>query len=506
MNEFIASLFRDIKKRIILILLLALFIRLLGVVSRPIWYDESFSILFAEKGPSAMLQGTIGVKGTESAEEHPLGYYVILWSWMKIFGTSLISVRFLSILAGLGIVYLVYKISLELFDPKTSETAMLIAAFMPFQVHYAQEIRMYVFLTFWLLLATYSFLRGEKSSSRYWWIVFSLSCALAQYTHNLAAFFLITLAVIPIIKRDWKTFRFVILSGTAAILLYTPWLLQLPSQLAKVGQGYWVNKPGLSSIFNFLLIYTTNTPIPSSWVMPALTIATLFFIIGMLQTARAEKGWKITNGLWAAYFSFALPVFLFVFSQWIPVYIERALLPSSAFFCIWLAWVIHNTKLPNIGQGIFSTLLVAAFGMGIYQHVTYRDFPYGPFKEITNYLHQNTQTGDVIIHSNKLSILPSAYFGNTLPQVFINDPPGSTTDTLAPPTQQVLHVTAKADIETASAGENRIWYIIYQRSLDEYAQAGKITHPDIEYLNTNFTLESQTTWDSLEIFLYSEKP
>lgn len=503
---FIVNLFKEPRTRFVLILLLALGIRLLGIASRPIWYDEAFSILFAEKGPIAMLHGTVGATGAESAEEHPLGYYVILWLWMNIFGGSIGSVRMLSIFIGIGIVYLTYRISLELFDAKTAETSMLITALMPFQVHYAQEIRMYAFLAMWLLLAVYSYLRGSRSGEWRWWLVFGFSSALAQYTHNLAAFFLIPLAVTPLIQRDWRTFRFVLLSGLFAILLYSPWLIQLPSQLAKVDQSYWVSRPDISSLLTLLLVFTTNTPLPDVWILPALTIAFLIVVIGLIQTTRVKSGNEKSDGLWILFLTFAPPLMLFIFSQWIPVYIERALLPSGAFFCLWLAWILRNADLPRAGRSLMTVMLAVAFGLGIHQHITYRGFPYGPFREMTAYLKENTKPRDKIIHSNKLSLLPAMYFDRGLAQSYIGDPTGSATDTLAPATQEVLGIEAEADIRSAAGEAESIWYVIYQRSIDEYIQAGESTHPDIEFLDSEYRLASHETWDDLLLLHFTKKP
>src|SRR5215208_5870554 len=96
--------------RIAAILILALLIRLLGIATRPIWYDEAFSILFSEKGLSAMLYGTLAPTGAGSADIHPLGYYTSLWLWMKVFGESLVAVRLLSVVSGLFSVYMIYRI------------------------------------------------------------------------------------------------------------------------------------------------------------------------------------------------------------------------------------------------------------------------------------------------------------------------------------------------------------------------------------------------------------
>ena len=502
MKPFSAGLFMDARIRVGFIFLLALVVRLVGISLRPIWYDEAFAILFSEKGLGQMLYGTLAPTGAGSADIHPLGYYTLLWGWMKVFGKSLTAVRMLSILAGLAAVYLVYKIARELFDIKTAEISALIAALAPFHVHYSQEIRMYAFLALWLLLATYSYLRGTRGGEWRWWLVFGLSSTLAQYTHNLAAFFLIPLAVTPLLKRDFRTFRSVLISGLLAILLYFPWLIQLPAQFAKVDQSYWVEKPGISSLFTLLLVFTTNTPLPDSWILPALAIAILIVAIGSMQTASVNGGSEKSNGLWILYLAFGPPLLLFIFSQWIPVYIERALLPSGAFFCLWLAWTLHKTNLRQAGRALMLSLLAVAFAMGIHQHITYRGFPYGPFREITDYLKENAKPGDRIIHSNKLSMLPAMYFGPELVQSFIGDPPGSATDTLAPATQKVLGIEAEADIRSAAGDAESVYYVIYQRSIDEYIQVGRSTHPDIDYLNSDYRLESQEAWDDLLILYY----
>src|SRR5215213_2266594 len=471
------------------ILVLALGVRLLGIASRPVWYDEAFSILFAEKGFGAMLYGTLAPTGAGSADIHPLGYYTLLWLWMKVFGESLLSTRLLSILAGVISVYLIYLVALEaLSDTRIALVSMLFASLAPFQIHYSQEIRMYSFLAMWLLLATYAYQRGAKTGNWKWWLVFSVSTALAQYTHNLAAFYLIILALMPVLQKNWRAVQAVTLAGLGALILYAPWLLQLPAQFSKIQSAYWVQRPALSELFTLLLVYITNTPLPENWVAGALVIALLIVMGGLVQTIRSLSKSATRDGLWLLYLSFTPSMLLFLFSQWRPVYIERALLPSGAIFCIRLAWVIRKTGLPRVAQYALICLLGISSVLGISQHLSYRDFPYGPFKELDISLRENMEYQDVILHSNKLSLIPAILFDRRLPQTFMGDEPGSRTDTLAPATQQVLEIQAKKDIPSAADGAGRVWYIIYQRSIAEYQSAGYKTHPDIEYLDSHFTL------------------
>jgi len=489
-----------------LILLLATVVRLLGILSRPIWYDEAFSILFAEKGLDAMLYGTLAPTGAGSADIHPLGYYSTLWLWMKAFGGSIVAARILSIIMGLITTCLVYLIAREQFNETTAQLSMLFSALAPFQIHYAQEIRMYSFLVMWLLLATLSYQLGSRTKDWKWWLLFSIAAAFAQYTHNLAAFYLVALALTPLFQKDWMTLRATIFAGCLAILFYMPWLIQLPAQLAKVGQGYWVERPDVSRLFTLLIVYVTNSPLPDSWIVIALLISLLVVTLGIVQTARFTRQTKTGDGVWVFYLSFGPPLLLFIFSQWQPVYIERALLASGAIFCVWMAWVISGTGLSTWVRSFLLFLLVIASAMGIYEHVTYRGFPYGPFQELDRSLEERFEPGDLILHANKRTMLPALLFDRDLPQTFIGDPPGSPADTLAPATQEVLRIEARTDIVSATAGAKRIWFIVYPRPIDELGTVGNAALPELAYLDTNYVLLSQENWEGLRVFLYAGEP
>ena len=495
-----SSLLINQKTKLILILILAFVIRLAGISSRPIWYDEAFSILISEQGPSAILNGTLAVDSDSSAaEEHPPAYYFILWGWIQTFGNSLIAVRMLSIIISLGIIFCIYQITTHLFDPPTALTAALISAILPFQIHYGQEIRMYVLLTFWLCLATLAFLNRQ-------WIFFSVAAALAQYTHNLAAIYLIPLAFTPIFQKDWKTLRSLTLAGFASIIMYSPWLIHIPAQISKVTNSFWIERPGIEKLFTLILIYLPDLPLPNNLLLPALFIATLTITLAAYQTYRAMKKdlTQAQNGLWLVYLSFTPPLLLLLMSQISPMYVERALLPSHAIFCIWLAWAFTKAKLPRSVQIFAFTMIFISAVIGFYQHIAFNGFPYGPFDRINKSIQTRLQPGDVIIHSNKLSYLPSFYFDRKQNQSYIIDPPGSSTDTLSAVTRNILHLTAEENIESASADADRVWFVIYQKSMDELTSHDGKTHPQLEYLDQHFKLESIETWNDLKVYIYKK--
>ncbi len=72
---------------LVLILWLAFGLRLINLGGRTLWYDEAFAVLFAEKGLSAMREGTLTTAEGSAADVHPLLYYGLLHGWMRAAGS-----------------------------------------------------------------------------------------------------------------------------------------------------------------------------------------------------------------------------------------------------------------------------------------------------------------------------------------------------------------------------------------------------------------------------------
>jgi 4-amino-4-deoxy-L-arabinose transferase-like glycosyltransferase len=490
-----------------LVFLLALLVRLLGISTRPIWYDEAFSVLFAEKGLKAMLVGTLTLSpGGAAADIHPLGYYTLLWGWMKLFGESLVSVRSLSILFGLGTVALAYLLMRAMFGaPRLALLGALAVALAPFQVHYSQEVRMYSMLALALAVATCAMWQGLHSRKWAWWLLFALAAALAEYSQELAAFFLVPLALTPVFLRRWDKVRDTLLAGLGALLLYLPWLVQLPAELAKIHNAYWVPPPTLANVFTTLLSFVTNLPVASPWLPLALTAALALLAFALYQTFRALHahlpGARL--GAWLGWLAFAPPVLMFAISYIWPVYLERGLIGSGVMFCLWVAWAVTCTGLPGGLRALNALLAAAAVVIGLVTHLTYAGFPYGPYAALDASLATRLQPGDVIIHSNKLTLLPSLYYDRTLPQAFIADPPGSSSDTLAPATQAVLGIHASPSVSAAAGSARRIWFIIFQESLTEAAAASLSSPPPLAWLDSHYHRLGVETWGPILVYVYA---
>jgi hypothetical protein len=489
---------------IIGIFCLALILRLIFINTKPLWYDEAFAVLFAGKGPAAIIYGTLTPVGGAAADVHPLAYYLSLWGWMAIFGNAPASVRALSVFYGLGLVLVSYFLAKELFGDRTALISALLVAASPFQIHYAQEIRMYALMAFALGLATVSMWKGLNSNGWGWWIVFALSAALAQFTHNLAAIYLIPLALTPLLFRKWRQIPVVGASATLALILYSPWLWNLASQLKKISTNYWTETPGLDHLFTTLLSYTTNLPLPGLWLPIGLFITLSLFSTGLWQTIKAARvGDEFDpRGVWLLYLSLTPVLLLLAISQLQPVFIERALLFSGVMYVLWIGWALLRPGVQTPVRIVSLALIVIGFGMGIYQNYTYRGFPYADYSKLAQSLEERLQPGDVVVHSNKLSMLPMVYYDPSIPQEYIGDTPESGSDTLALPTQEVLGLYANDSLDEAVNGSGRVWFVIFERAIDEYTQQGFSGHPHLIWLEKHFQSSHIERWGDLLLYRF----
>ena len=182
---------------------------------------------------------------------------------------------------------------------------------------------MYSFMAMWLLLATYALHRGTKHGGLRCWILFSASAALAQYTHNLSVFYLLPLAATPDFPKELEN-SVEGCTGRIGCSDFIPALVVAnPIATYKSSNATGLNTQTEPKDYTLLLVYVTNLPLPNnSLLFASLFIALTVISIAIMQTFRRAN--RNANALWLMYLAFMPPILLFVVSQWVPVYIERA--------------------------------------------------------------------------------------------------------------------------------------------------------------------------------------
>lgn len=258
-----------------LIILLAFVLRFILIDLQSIWRDEAFSINVAKENFNTLMQIT-------SKDTQPPLHLIKLHFWIKLFGDSAISVRFLSLIFGVMILVPAYYISKpsnssKIFINKYIQYFFLLfICINPILIAYSVEARAYSMLSFFFLCAYYFFFQIQQNFSfveekipaqdLMGFTIFSL---LGLYTHNVFLLVLIAFGI-QYVLNFWEKYGkkigieeikaivkygFIFFSPT--VLLYLPWLAAFLNQYSSLSnEGFWLKlKPFSDPINEFTRAY-----------------------------------------------------------------------------------------------------------------------------------------------------------------------------------------------------------------------------------------------------------
>ena len=487
-----------------LILLLAFGLRMIHLEARALWYDEAFAVLYASLSPAQMVYGTVTpVPGAGAADVHPLLYYFLLHGWMGLAGRSPLAVRFLSVGLGMLTVALLWRLAAWCFDRRTGLVVGLLAAVNPFHVAYSQEARMYALLGLTAVMAAWGLMRALQEGRRRWWVLYAVAAALTLYAHNLGAFVLLALNLLAVARRRWwRCLPALALADLSALALFGPWLVGvLPGQLGFVGRGYWLSPPGVEEVIRAVMLPVLTFYEPA----PLWLLGLGFFTSLLLLVLLILRAWRTrSRATWFLLLCWTPVLLLLLISQWRPIYLERALLPSALFYLVAVGWLLTRGGLPRpLRLGLTALLAVSMVGsLGV--HYTYAGFPRPPFQAVAAYLRNHVEPAGVVVHTNKLSYFPTHYYAPDLPAVFLADPPGSPQDTLAYPTQEALSIFATPTITEAVGQAGRVWLVYFPREMEE-VQALGLQHPALVWLKNHYRETARSSFNDLDVLCFERK-
>lgn len=200
----------------------ALALRLARLGFQPLWWDEGYSAWFATHSLARMAAFT-------AEDIHPPLYYALLHLWTRVAGAGPLSLRLLSVMAGVAAIPLMFAASRRILG---SGRAALIAAGLlavnPLHVYYSQEVRMYglvALLSIGVLWAAWEVLHGARRGRAGW--AYVLLTAAALYTQYYAVFLPIGLTLYAAWRwrRDGRRLAAWLGLQALAAVLYLPWVL-----------------------------------------------------------------------------------------------------------------------------------------------------------------------------------------------------------------------------------------------------------------------------------------
>jgi mannosyltransferase len=346
-----------------LTLLLATWLRFYRLAGQSLWSDEGNSV--------ALAQATLGEIVTRTALDiHPPLYYWLLHGWMRLFGESEIAVRSLSVVAGVLLVVVIYRLGTRLFDARVGLLAAFIAAVSPFQIYYAQETRMYALLALLGALTVWASVELARASVNDvpvgWALLYVLGATLGLYTHY--AFPVILVATnLAFLVWLWRSRgrgqvarRLVgwLVLQLLPLLLYLPWLPTAWRQLIT-----WPAPPPVAAdsawraVWRTLVFGPVDVKVSSLWLI----LLGLLALAGIVRLLRQGPPPKATLLLLYAGLPIALTVILFK-----PAYLKFLLVASPA-LCLLLALGLLGGRSGKDKSrvGWLGAALVAVLGTGL---------------------------------------------------------------------------------------------------------------------------------------------
>jgi uncharacterized membrane protein len=229
-----------------LIIVVGMAARCFGIVERSVWFDESFSWRITRYPVGEMLERV-------TRDVHPPLYYLVLKAWIGICGSSMPSMRLLSVVLGGVSIVGTFFLAREAWQNQRGFCWMplLCAALVAtsvFQIRYAWEVRMYAQgAALWTCSSVFLLRALRAARPMSWWLLWALATAAFAYTHYYAFFSLAAQGLFVLgwvaaascgrdrLRLAWN----VAAAGALVVALYAPWMAAFRSQRAEVQESFW---------------------------------------------------------------------------------------------------------------------------------------------------------------------------------------------------------------------------------------------------------------------------
>lgn len=384
-------------------------LRLYRIGDQSVWWDEAYSVHVAQEGLPAVLElpGSI-------AWNHPPLHYGLLAGWTRLAGSSELSIRYLSLLFGVLLLAVVYRVARRLFDRPTALAATAVTALSPLYVVYSQEARVYALLPLLYLLlldALHRLTAGDRVAPPRLWLQLAVVETLLLYSHFIAALGVLyaNLFLLAVwLRRRRLSLRAWIGSQALVAALFAPWLWNVARHWdyvrSQIGVREWSAAPPDAATFAWRIWRFTATGnlaaaegrplLAAGAAILALTGILASLLAGLSDFQRRRTGAMLLHGLAPLAFCFGLwqvwpqaqPRYTLVFS--IPLF----LVAGRA-----LAALLAGRIAQRLAGALLAASLALTFGAGL--GVQYFDarFHKDDARGVAAYLAETAAAADVIL-------------------------------------------------------------------------------------------------------------
>jgi mannosyltransferase len=333
-------------------------------------------------------------------ESTPPLHFLLAWASDRI-GTSPVWIRLPSVVLGTATVPLVYLLGARTVGRSAGLVGAALAALSPFAIVYGSEGRAYATLAFFAALSTLFLLNAVRSNETRWWIAFTLASSCALYTHYTAVF-VIAAQVVWALAAYRGLWRSAVLSATAMLVLYLPWIPSFLVQRQDSAEQR-IEEFGAPVTNGLVRVFPGEPFLPLAdipgrvWsVLLAVILASALAWISWTFWRRRERGWRPSKGLaLIVVVAVAAPLGAWLYTLGpTSIFLPRNLISSFPAFCVLLAALLMALPAPARALAVTVTLLVVSVGAA---KSTTADYRRPAFREVGRYLGNVMAPGQPII-------------------------------------------------------------------------------------------------------------
>jgi mannosyltransferase len=401
---------------LILIILLAAFLRIYNIGVESFWFDEIFTV---DRVPQDF-QVLMHQLTTQAMMMRNAAYYLFAHFWVLPFDVNETSIRSFSVLSGVLSIGIIYLVGTQLFDPKVGLVSSFLMAISIFQIQHSQEARFYSLFVLLTLVSIYFYLVALKNPGRLWlWTISLIANVLLFYTHTYSVFiFVVEYVYFFIYWRHnknslipWGVSQFLLLF--AVVAGFIP-LLQTGSLVTDLGGGLaWISRPSLRDLLRTIYGYVFPLNYERGWISIGVNfiVAFTFFISGLLYFSRKHNiVWKSELADWKQklksvsqmrsefvfvllWFLFPILIPFFYSSLFSPVFVERyTICAAPAFYLLLAVGIVRLTRFIPLWVSLVALMIVIIPGLQDYYVANVNE----QWREVAAFVKINREPHDLV--------------------------------------------------------------------------------------------------------------
>jgi hypothetical protein len=362
-----------------------------------LWRDEAFSWAMATNG--------LGVLPLTARDFNPPLYYLLLYGWMQLTGSSEVAMRSLSLLFFTATLWVVWRFMVDLLGIARgwASAYVLLFALNPMLSYYAVEARMYSLLALLAAVSFYAYLARRP-------VLYVVGTTAGLYTHY---FMLLVVACQLIAALSSAAGRADLrrrsVAFSAPLLLLAPWLCTTIALKDDYGGVFWIEHPGwkfsahlVTSIFTGYDAVYGFLDRAERWRFAACLLPLLGWSLWAGSQWRERRPVVVQTIVWAL----VPAVLVFTLGFVKPLFVPRYLIFSTTGLLMLFIIGIDRTN-PAVRVAVLCILSALSLH---YQVLQAQRHSKGGFRETIRAAASEAQPEDVLLVRHESDFFPAQYY------------------------------------------------------------------------------------------------